>query len=187
MIKYFLSRQLDKFERNNSYDATYARDLLEASPVLTFLMFLIGAVARRPREVSVEAWYAAAAAAALEADCGPCVQLGVTLATREGVPVATLRALLADDLEAVSEETRVAFLYARHSLRRTPEAEALREQVLRRYGRRVLSRLAHHVTLVHSYPVLKSLLGHARSCTRVYFPGDREPVRPAATARPISV
>jgi hypothetical protein len=187
MIKYLNRRQLAKFERTYDYDASYARDLLDTSPALTFLMFLTNALARRPQQIPPAAWYAAKLAAVLEADCGPCVQLTVTMATRAGVPASSLRPLLADDLDAAPEEARDAFLYARHALRRTPDAAASREALLRRYGPRPLARLAHQVAMTHSYPVLKSLLGHARSCTRVYLPGDPEPVRPPATARALSI
>ena len=176
MIKYYLRRQLDKFERENNYDTTYARELLDASPVLVFLMFLTDALARRPRQISLDAWFAAKAAAVLEADCGPCAQLGITLATRQGVPPSTIRALVTGDYDAAPEEARLAFLYVRHSLRRTPEAETYRTQLLSLYGPRPLARLAYAVTLTHSYPTLKSLLGPARSCTRLRIGTETLPV-----------
>lgn len=182
MIKYFLRRQLDKFERDFNYDTSYARELLDASPTLTFLLFLTNAVARRPREISKAAWYAAQSAAVLEADCGPCAQLGLTLAIRDGVSPDVFRSLLSGQLNAAPEDARLAFLYARHAMRRSVEAETYRNELLLRYGARALTRLAHRVALTHLFPTLKYLLGHGRSCTYLRFPDDPNPIRPT-TAR----
>src|SRR4051812_14302489 len=177
MLKYFLNRQIDRLERDYSYDATYARELADAAPLSTFTMFLTNQLIGRPRQIPLEVWFAATGAAALQADCGPCVQLGIAMATRAGVSPRVLKSLLAGELDAVSEETRTAFLFVGHALRRSPEADALREQLIARYGPRAVTRLAFQAALAPQFPTLKALLGHARACSRVRIGDETVPVR----------
>lgn len=167
MLKYFLNRQIGRLEREFGYDATYARELAEAAPLGTLTMFLTNQLVGRPRQIPVEAWFGGQAAAALHADCGPCVQLGVAMATRAGVSPQVMKSLLAGNLEAVSEETRTAFLFVGYALRRLPEADVLREQLVARYGQRAVAKLSFRAAVVHLFPTLKALLGHARTCSRV--------------------
>ena len=44
-------------------------------------------------------------------DCGPCTQLAVTMAERQGVSPEILRALLNDDESAMSEEVALAWRF----------------------------------------------------------------------------
>ena len=78
-------------------------------------------------EVPTSAWYAAKLVASLHEDCGPCAQLVVTMAERDGVPAATLRAVLAADRTALDGDTRIAYDYAVATLERG---------TYRRYGTR---------------------------------------------------
>jgi hypothetical protein len=71
----------------------------------------------------------------------------------------------------------LAYRFARAVLDRDPEADALREEVVRRWGPRGLVSLAFAVTAARMFSTLKSALGHAKSCTRVRVAGEF--VRPA--------
>jgi hypothetical protein len=66
----------------------------------------------------------------------------------------------------------LAYRFARASRDRDPEADALRDEVVRRWGPRGLVSLAFAVTTTRMFPTLKSALGHARSCTRVRVAGE---------------
>ncbi len=110
-------------------------------------------------------------------DCGPCAQLMVTMALKEGVDRRTLAAVLRGDLDAVSEEVRLGVAFARASLAHDPAADALRDEVVRRWGQRGLVSLAFGLVGARIYPTLKYALGHGKACQRIVVAG--EPIRPS--------
>ena len=64
------------------------------------------------------------------------------MAQREGVDPAILRAVVARDLTAMPYEVALAARFAEASLRHAPEADDLREEVVRQFGKRGLISLA---------------------------------------------
>src|SRR4051794_21118744 len=97
MIKWALRKAIQKFERQWNYDATYMHDIIEASPRAAWLFSRVTALGQFRRDIPIEPWCAAGITAIRHEDCGPCTQLGVTMAERAGVKPAVLRALLEDD------------------------------------------------------------------------------------------
>jgi hypothetical protein len=85
MIKWILLRAIDRFEREWKYDASYMRDLIDASPRAAWLFSRAAALGQFRRGVPIEPWYAAGITAVRHEDCGPCTQLGVAMAERAGV------------------------------------------------------------------------------------------------------
>jgi hypothetical protein len=75
------------------------------------------------------------------------------------------------------DDVALAYRFARASLDRDPEADALRDEVVRRWGPRGLVSLAFAVTAARMFPTLKSALGRAKSCTSIRVAGEL--VRPA--------
>ena len=59
MIKWALRRAIDKFERGYNYDASYMRDMIDASPRAAWLFSRVTALGRFRRDVPIEAWCAA--------------------------------------------------------------------------------------------------------------------------------
>src|SRR5262249_31123485 len=80
MIKWVLRKAIDKFERGWNYDASYMRDIIDASPRAAFLFSRVTALGQFRRDLPIEAWCAAGITAVHHEDCGPCTQLGVTMA-----------------------------------------------------------------------------------------------------------
>src|SRR5438067_1667985 len=97
MIRWALRKAIDKFERDWNYDASYMRDMINASPRAAWLFSRVTALGRFRRDVPIEAWCTAGITAVRHEDCGPCTQLAVTMAERAGVSPAVLRAVLADN------------------------------------------------------------------------------------------
>jgi hypothetical protein len=85
MIKWALRRAIDKFERDWDYDASYMRDMIDASPRAAWLFSRVTALGQFRRDLTIEAWCAAGITAVRHEDCGPCTQLAVTMAERAGV------------------------------------------------------------------------------------------------------
>ena len=173
MLRWFLRRMIARFERTYDFDASYARDLIEHAPVTLLWLFLAPRIIRRPRALPLEAWVAAGLTGAMEADCGSCTQLGVRMGQETGVADEVLRAIVADDEDAMSEDVRLVTRYTRASLRHDIDAEGFRDEIVRRWGKNVLARLAYLVTISGLFPTIKYTLGHGRSCTRVRI-GSRD-------------
>ena len=79
MIKWALRRAIDKFERDWNYDASYMRDMIDASPRAAWLFFRVSALGQFRRDIPIEVLCAAGITAVRDEDCGPCTQLGVTM------------------------------------------------------------------------------------------------------------
>ncbi|MFT4936986.1 MAG: hypothetical protein ACI9LT_003709 [Pseudoalteromonas distincta] len=172
MLKLVLSRQLDRFQRTWSYDASYLRRLLAVSPVSLLKFSLVSSMA--PREAAPPAALAAAEiVATLSEDCGPCVQLVVDMAAAAGVAPEVLRAILSGDQDAMGQDAGIAWRYARATLARDlTRAERLRDEILSRWGERGLAAIALALTTARLYPTLKYALGHGGTCARVVVDGQ---------------
>jgi hypothetical protein len=182
MLTWFLRRKLDAFERAYSYDLGHARDLLDADPAALIAFGKVVGLAGYRKGVPPDPWFAAGIAGVLAEDCGPCTQLGVDRAAEAGVPPAVLRAVVAGDVDALPDDVALADRFARAVLDRDPGADALRAEVVRRWGRRGLVSLAFAVTTARMFPTLKAALGHAKSCTTIRVAGEL--VRPAIAGAP---
>jgi len=94
MLKWLIRNRLAAFERSFDYDLSYARTLL-AADTRAFLTFSkVMGLSRYRRDVPVDAYYAVKLVGTLAEDCGPCAQLVVAMALREGVAPRTLSAVL---------------------------------------------------------------------------------------------
>ena len=167
MIKWVLRRAIGKFEREWNYDATYVRDMIDASPRAAWLFARATAIGRFRRDVPIDAWCAAGITAVRHEDCGPCTQLGVQMAERAGVPPDVLRAVLSDNPEAMPPDVALAWRFTRATLAHDAAADDYREVILERWGRRALVSLAFAITAARIYPTVKYALGHGKACMRV--------------------
>src|SRR5580692_633717 len=68
--------------------------MIDASPRAAWLFSRAAALGQFRRDVPIEPWYAAGITVVRHEDCGPCTQLGVTMAERAGVSPAVLRAVV---------------------------------------------------------------------------------------------
>ena len=183
MLKAWLSRWIDGFEKTWGYDASYMRFLLAASPgSLVKFSFVTGVVDRKA--APAEALAAAGLAATLAEDCGPCTQIGVDMAAAQGVQPAVLRAILAGDEAAMGEAAALAWRFARASLARDMErADPLRDEIVRRWGDKGLVAISMALMTARMYPTLKYALGYGKACSKVRVAGeDVTPVAPIALA-----
>ena len=177
MISWFLKRQIRAFERTFDYDASYARDILDASPRALLLFSRVSKIVGYRKDVPADAWFAANITAALAEDCGPCTQLAVTMAERSGVSPEAIRAVLAADEKAMSPEVAWGSLFARAVLARDiDESDRLRAEILKRWGPRGLVSLAFTISASRVYPSVKYALGRGRACTQVRVAGADAPL-----------
>ena len=150
---------------------TYMRDMIDASPRAAWLFSRVTALGQFRRDIPVEAWCAAGLTAVRHEDCGPCTQLGVAMAERAGVSPTVLRAVLADDPDAMPPDVALAWKFTRATLAHDAAADEYREAIVKRWGRLALVSLAFAITASRIYPTVKYALGHGKACMRVVVAG----------------
>lgn len=183
MIDRILHAQIAKFEKQFDYDMGYAHEMLDTSRS-AFLRFYRATGMSRHREGAPPAVeYAAKLAATVAEDCGPCTQLVVTMAEREGVPGPVLRAIIEGDENGMGEDVALGWRFARAVLAHDLEADPLREKIVKRWGAKAVVSLALAITAARMYPTVKYALGHGKACVRVRVAGsDARPLAALATA-----
>jgi hypothetical protein len=171
MLKWLFRRRLDAFDKEFGYDSSYAREILDAD-VGAFLKFAkVMGFAKYRKDVPADAWYTAGIVGTAAEDCGPCTQLGATMAEREGIDPDVLRAVLEGDESAMPPDVALVYRFARATLAHDPEADGFREEILRKWGERGLISLAFAITASRLFPTVKYALGHGRACARVKVGG----------------
>jgi hypothetical protein len=167
MLQWLMRRQLDAFERAFDYDMGYARDILAASPKALMRFGRITGFTQYREDAPVEAYYAAKIAGTMQEDCGSCTQLVVDMALKAGVSPAVLRTIVAGDAAAMPPDAALGFRFAQASLAHTLQANDLREEVVKRWGRKALVSLAFALAAARIFPTLKYALGHGQACMKV--------------------
>jgi hypothetical protein len=166
MIRSILHRVIRRFEARYGYDAAYMHDIADASVPAICKLALAQAMNVHREAVSPDALYAARIAAVRFEDCGPCAQLVVNMALEAGVKPAMVRAIVARDLPRLSGDAalglRLADLVLAHEA-----TDAVREEVLARFGEKGLITLAYSIAATRIYPTMKRALGHAHTCERL--------------------
>lgn len=171
MIKWILRGMMDRFEREWSYDASYSKQIIEISPRAAWLFSQATALGQFRKGIPIEPWFAACLTASRNEDCGPCTQLGVSMATRAGVSPDVLRAVLTDNAAAMPPDAALAWNFTKATLAHDPAADPYREEIVRRWGRLALVSLAFGITASRIYPTVKYALGYGQACTRLEVDG----------------
>ncbi|HEX7970032.1 MAG TPA: hypothetical protein VF502_17540 [Stellaceae bacterium] len=176
MLRWLMRRRIAAFERAYDYDMDYAREILEVSPRALAAYGRIEGLARYCHGVPKDAFHAARLVAARWEDCGPCTQLVVTMAERAGVAPEVLRAVLARDERAMSDDAALGFRFAEAVLAHELRADELREEIVKRWGRHALVSLGFAIAAARVFPTVKYALGHGKACTRITIGGAVVPV-----------
>ena len=172
MLKSLLARWIDGFEKTFNYDASYMRHVLRVSPG-SLMKFAFGTRAPDHEAAPPEALVAAGLYGTLTEDCGPCVQVGVDIATADGVDPQILRAIVAGDEAAMGETAALGYRFARASLARDMAAcDPLRDEIVRRWGDKALVAISLGIVASRMYPTLKYAMGYGKACSRVTVGGE---------------
>jgi hypothetical protein len=187
MVKWLMHRGVAAFERQWNYDASYVHELIDADPGAARKFQRATSLGKYRKDVPVDALAAAAITAVRHEDCGPCTQLGVSMAERSGVDGTVLRAVLKDDPEAMPPDVALAWRFTRATLDHDPSADQYRDEITRRWGPRAVVSLAFTILTARMYPTVKYAMGHGQACTRIVVGGapiafDRDVDRAVAAA-----
>lgn len=171
MLRWLMRRQIDAFEKGYGYDASYLREMLDASPKSLMKFGQVMKLSYLREDAPMDAWYAAKLAATMHEDCGPCTQLVVDMADRHGVSPAVLRAIISRNPDQMPSDAALAWRFAEATLAHDFAADPLRDEIVKRWGKRALVTLALAITSSRMYPTLKYALGHGRACARIRVGG----------------
>jgi hypothetical protein len=175
MLRWLIRRWIAGFERTWDYDASYVRDILEAGPRAALIFNRVAALGAYRRDAPADALYAAKITTARAEDCGPCTQLGVTMAEREGIDPALLRAVIDRDEARMTEAARLGFRFAEATLAHDSAADDWRQEIVQRWGHRALVSLAFGIASARLFPTVKYALGHGKACQRITIGGRTAP------------
>ena len=187
MMKWVLQKAIDRFERTWKYDGSYMRDIIDASPRAAWLFSRAASLGQFRRDIPIEPWYAAGITAVRHEDCGPCAQLGVTMAERAGVSSAVLLAVVTDNPDAMPPDVALVWKFTRATLAHDAAADEYREAIVQRWGRLALVSLAFAIAAARIYPTVKYALGHGKACTRILVAGTPVPLDHGRVAAPAQV
>ena len=171
MLRWVLRHTISAFERQWNYDASYLKEIIEVSPRAAWRFFSAARLGNYRSAVPVEALVAAGITAVRAEDCGPCTQLGTSMAERQGVRPEVLRAILEDDVAAMPDDVALVWRFTKAVLAHDSAADDYRAVILERWGRRALVTLAFAITTARIYPTVKYAMGHGKACTRVVVGG----------------
>ena len=111
MLKWLLRRRIDAFATEYDYDTSHMRYILNVSVRASLKFARIVGLANYRKDILLDANFAAALTTLLAEDCGPCSQLAVTMAEREGIASATIKTILAGDERAMTPEAALAYRF----------------------------------------------------------------------------
>jgi hypothetical protein len=177
MFKRFVKKQLEKFGQRWGYDTGYMREIVDEAGVRAVMpMQALGKLGGY-RKVPPDAYYGAALTAGKAADCGPCLQLGVSMAEAAGVKPQTIRAILGRDYLSCSKEALLGIELALSTIARDGTGDETRAEILRRWGRAGLVSLAYAIVAAQAYPTFKYAIGHGHACVRLRVGGETIPMQ----------
>lgn len=169
MLKWFVKKQLEAFQRRWNYDMSYVCEIVDEAGVGAVMpLQALQKLGSLRNAVPLAAFYGASLTAGKHADCGPCLQLGVSMAEASGLSPEIIRAILRQDLSALPAEALLGVELAQATIHRDGSGEDARQEILRRWGRRGLVALAYGIVAAQAYPAFKYAIGHGHACVRLH-------------------
>ncbi len=173
MLKAFMKRRMRAFGASFGYDAEYLVQMIDADTDAGFALAGLSKATRYKADAPKAAWYAAKIVAAMSEDCGACTQLAVDMASRAGVAPENLRAVVSGNLAKMSTEALIGYRFAKAVLAQGPDIDALRDEIVHRWGRKALGAIALCTVAGRTFPRLRFALGHGESCQTIEIGGIR--------------
>lgn len=169
MIRRLILHQLDRFEKSVGVSVDWTRHVFRHSLRLFFKLTKLRSFAQSRRALPLPAWHVAVIVAARSADCGPCVQIAVNIARKDGVDADVLRAVVDQQPNVLSAELQDIYRFSESVMTHSGEEDRIREKIRTRYGEEGLIEFAFALASGPVIPTIKRALGFATSCSKVTF------------------
>lgn len=168
MLNALIHNRLDAAERQLGVSVDYLRDLARDSRGAFFKFGRFPGIAAYRKKLPKEAYTVGSLVATRSTDCGTCVQIGVNLAMKEGVPPEIIKAVLDRRPEDLDPPLADVYHFAASVVDEAPgDEEALRARIRDRFGREAFAELAMALATSRVFPHLKRAMGHATRCSKV--------------------
>jgi hypothetical protein len=167
MLKWLIKKQLEAFGRKWHYDTGYMKEIVDEAGARAVMPLNALQKLKYRQNVPLDTYYAATLTAAQHADCGPCLQLGVSMAEAAGVAPQTIRAILERDYQKLSKDTMLGVELALGTIARDTSGDEARAEILKRWGRKAVVSLAYGIVAAQAYPTFKYAIGAAHACVRL--------------------
>jgi alkylhydroperoxidase family enzyme len=164
LMRRFLFRWIDSFEKQSGVSAEYARWMANVSPKAFLKFGKLGKLAQYRNALPADASAVAHLVAARSEDCGPCVQIGINFAKHDGVSPDILRAVYDRQPDRLPSQLADVYHFA-ESVVSGGEDETLRERVRQHYGDEALIELGLGMAVARTFPLVKRTIGYAKSCS----------------------
>ena len=171
MFKWLMHRGMARFERRWNYDADYMHEMIDADPRAAWMFQRAASLGNYRKGVPADALAAAGLTAVKHEDCGPCTQLGVSMAEQAGVDPQVLRAVLSGTPAMMTPDVALAWRFTRATLDRDPAAHRYRDEIIGKWGPKAVMSLAFAIVTARLYPTVKYAMGHGQACTRIVVAG----------------
>lgn len=166
MIQALMNWQIDKQERELGVPLDDGRWLASVSWSAAWRLARFSKIMQSGHGFG-HARHIAGLVGAMADDCGSCVQIGVNISRKAGVPREQLSAVVERRPEDLPEDLAAVYRFAEAVTLNSDEQDELRETVRKFYGDRGLVEICMAVAMHRVFPTLKRGLGFAKSCSRV--------------------
>lgn len=167
MLGFIVKRKLRAKEKELGASMDYAVEMYDTAPDAFWAFSKIMAAAEYRSKIPPAPYHVARLVATRHADCGPCVQIVVNVAKKDGVEPAVLKAALGGRVEELPESLRDVYRFAQAVVTQNGEDEPYRERLKQVFGAEAVVELALAIAMCQVFPTLKRGLGHAKSCSVV--------------------
>jgi len=167
MLRWIINKRLDAAEEDLGESVDYLRYIANENRSALLRFAAIGPFANSRKTLPAEAWYAAQIVALQHEDCGPCVQIGVNLARKDGVDRDIIDSVLRGNWSALTPALTTICQFTRDAVTDKVASDELRQEIVDRYGETGLIELAFAIAAAAIPPTVKRVLGFSRSCSTV--------------------
>ena len=167
MLRWLIRKRLAAVERDLGVPVDYVRHILDVSLGAFLRCGMVMPLEKYRRSLPAGPYHVARRVAVRHEDCGPCVQIVVNLAKKDGVAPQVLQAALASGPDALPEDLADAYRFVEAVVTRSGDEDRLRERVRQRYGEAGLVEMALAIAVCRIFPTVKRGLGYATSCSKV--------------------
>ena len=186
LLRPLTQREIRKFETEWDYDASYMHDIAAVDFEAIGRFSLLQELGDYRKSIPKSAWYAVKLLSCIREDCGPCTQLIVNMAEKDGVAPEILMAIVEGRPGDLDETNRLFYDYANAVLDHDLRGEELRRRIIAQYG--AASAVSAGLSMItgKAYPLMKYALGHGQHCLKVSVNGERKSVYrpPVISAEP---
>ena len=164
LLKWMIHRKLSAFEREHGYDASYMHEVARHGFRGVPEVRARHGIGSYRKDVPTDVHCAAGLTSSIQADCGPCTQLGVGLALRAGVPARDDRGgRAAATRRRCRRRSRSASGSRARCSRATPRPTRAARRSCAAGARAPCSRWRSRIMAAQLYPTLKYALGHGKA------------------------